>query len=145
MSDPQVKRGGLAPYQEVEYRRKRLSERLARDLITHLWLQSVKLAIDTRLTAEPELDPHEAMPLFPLVDDEEQTRLRYNYLGGESMYSARRHREEVISRTIDDDQFKSFVEDVLKDDLEKYGAKLAWYYRSAWDGQDRILVILPRD
>ncbi|MDB5176574.1 MAG: hypothetical protein JWN75_242 [Candidatus Saccharibacteria bacterium] len=62
------------------------------------------------------------------------------YLGGrELLYEARAHKARALGTRFDDDRFKAFIEEVLHDELEKFGVVLQWQTRHNWDGSDRVL------
>jgi hypothetical protein len=67
-----------------------------------------------------------------------------NYIGGSTLQQARKFKAAALGEEVTDDRLKELVEELLKDELEKYNIELRWMYRNAWDGQDRILCIYPK-
>lgn len=66
------------------------------------------------------------------------------YLGGHVLLvEVRRFAAEARCERghLDDDKFKQLIEEVLREELDKYGFVLVWRTRHNWDGTDRVLDI----
>ncbi len=55
--------------------------------------------------------------------------------------TARGHKEAALGRKVSDSELKKFVEEVLCDELERYGIVLQWYTRNTIGHQDRVLYL----
>ncbi|MEO5949864.1 MAG: hypothetical protein ABIQ04_00275 [Candidatus Saccharimonadales bacterium] len=67
------------------------------------------------------------------------------YLGGSELtQTAREYKEDALGEKINDDRLKELIEEVLHDELEKYGIELKWYRRRNWDGTDRVLLMYSK-
>lgn len=65
----------------------------------------------------------------------------YNYVG---CWQARKYKEKALGERLSDEQFQEMVEEVLKDELDKYNVELRLVTRHNWDGSDQVLRVCPK-
>lgn len=123
MTSSIIRRGGLSPRKEVEYRLEREREVLCRSLIQYAWLRALRAAIDRHIF-KFGVDEEEATPAFVSIPETRQERRLVIGLNTDVMNDARRLKGELLGKRISGDEFLTYVEQVLKSELERYSVRL---------------------